>query len=199
MDCHRRRKLDDMAITWTSAKSKLTALAIGLLKFLWQDKIPLIIVAIATSLGTFWIAPVINQTFERQKMQATYVLENLRELNRLISDIYVDVSAISYTVAAGKIAPDDKVIHARENLVRLNWKLIETASMLSREDDRRVLREFQESVSAVVSALNGNLDIRGCNELLSRVELMSKKGSVVIATIGKRADLGVSLSRSVSH
>ncbi|RRN63484.1 hypothetical protein [Caulobacter sp. 602-1] len=188
-----------MAITWTSAKSKLAALAIGLLKFLWQDKIPLIIVAVATSLGTFWIAPVINQTFERQKMQATYVLENLRELNRLISDIYVDVSAISYTVAAGKIAPDDKVIHARENLVRLNWKLIETASMLSREEDRRVLREFQESVSAVVSALNGSLDIRGCNELLSRVEVMSKKGSVVIATIGKRADLGVSLSQPVSH
>lgn len=161
--------------------------------FIWDDKIPLVITIIATALGTYWIAPSVNERFERQKMQATYVLENLREFNKLISDVYADVTAINYNVAYGKPAPQDKVDHARESLMRLNWKLIETASILSKDDDQKLLRDFQLSVSDVVSALNGKLNIAGCKLLLDKVTIMSTKGSIVISAIGKRADLGAKL------
>lgn len=176
-------------MTWTRIKSGTWRGACAVAVFLWQDRIPLVITIIASIAGTLWIAPGINERFERQKMQATYVLENLREFNKLISDVYVDVTVINHTVASGKLAPAEKVTSARESLVRLNWKLIETASILSRDEDKELLRDFQVSVSGVMSALNGKLDIKGCKILLLKVNEMALHGSKVIATIGKQADL----------
>lgn len=87
-------------------------LCVRIWRVLWNDKVPLlinIILIAVTAYVTYVVAPKINGTFERQKIQSAYVLENLRSINGHISEMYVDVGEISYALAEGKTLPADSV------------------------------------------------------------------------------------------
>ncbi|WP_159850853.1 hypothetical protein [Brevundimonas sp. G8] len=121
-------------------------------------------------------------------MSSEYVLGNLRELNSLVADVYVEVSSINYAVADGKSAPKESIDNARKVLAKLNWKIIETAAMLPREQ-RAVLHTFQTDVSNVSNSLDQNLDLAGCRNLLNSVDAMGLSGALSIQTIGRHVDL----------
>lgn len=154
---------------------------------LWDSEIPLAVTVILTVAAAF-LSPMITEKYERQKMRSEYVLANLRELNGLVADVYVQVTAINYAVAAGKKAPEINVAKTREIVARLNWKVIETAAML-RKEDRGPLKRFQQSIVGVSEALDGKLDVKGCQLLLSRVETMAVEAAATIQTVGGRVDL----------
>ena len=159
---------------------------------LWNDKVPLVINIIliaATAYVTYVVAPKINGTFERQKIQSAYVLENLRSINAHISEIYVDVGEISYAMAAEKPLPDESVSSARETISRLNWKVIETAAVLKDDDDIAKLEEFQISLDELRESLDATVDVRSARVLSNKMKQMSVIGVDVIESIGGRASL----------
>ncbi|MFC7378275.1 hypothetical protein [Brevundimonas sp. GCM10030266] len=121
-------------------------------------------------------------------MRSEYVLTNLKELNSLISDVYVNVSAINHAVADGQPAPAESVQQTRDALAKLNWKAVETAAMLPR-DQRGILRDFQAQALEVSKALDGDLDIAKCQLLLTRVNAMALGGAQAIQAVGKYVEL----------
>ena len=166
--------------------------AVRLWGILWNDKVPLLINIIligATAWITYGVAPHINGTFERQKIQSSYILENLRSINGYISELYVEVGEISYAIAAGHPKPDANVRKARETINRLNWKLVETAAVLEREEDLKKLEEFQVRVDEVRRSLDRVQDIPSAQKLTQDVRAMSVVGVSVIESIGDRASL----------
>lgn len=159
---------------------------------LWGDKVPLIInVALicATAYVTYVFAPQLNGVFERQKIQSSYILENLRYINQNISDLYVDVGQINYALAAGDDVPSENISSARETINRLNWKIIETAAILDRDSDVDRLDQFSASLDQVRVALDNTDDVESARVLSERVRDMSLLGVEVIAVIGDRASL----------
>ena len=121
-------------------------------------------------------------------MQSEYVLSNLRELNALIADLYVKVTDINYAVANGKRAPKADIDGARGTIAKLNWKLIETQAILGGRDTK-TLPEFQKSVRGVSQALDGRLDLAGCQQLLKKVNAMAFDGALVIQSVGRHVSL----------
>lgn len=170
----------------------LWAGVVWLWKLLWGDKVPLIAnigLILLTAWITYSVAPKINGQFERQKIQSSYVLENLRSINGLVSDLYVEITYINYEVAANRPPPPERVAKAREIIGKLNWKLIETAAVLERESDWRLLREFQERTSQVRGSLDRVSDRQSAEQLLKDTNLMATAAVKVIAAVGKRASL----------
>ncbi|WP_333591410.1 hypothetical protein [Brevundimonas sp.] len=157
---------------------------------LWRAETPLI-VTVGLAVAAAWLSPIVTEKFERQRMRSEYVLANLRELNGLISEVYVQVTAINYAVAAGGEAPKENITKARETLAKLNWKIIETAAMLPK-DQRRILQRFQNNAFAVSQSLDGKLDVAGCQTLLRRVNDMALAGAQSIQAVGRYVDLGSS-------
>lgn len=167
-------------------------LAVRLWGVLWNDKVPLLINIIligATAWITYGVAPHINGTFERQKIQSLYILDNLRSINNYISELYVEVGEISYMLADGQPKPDANVRKARETINRLNWKLVETAAVLERDEDLKKLEEFQIKVDKVRHSLDRVQDITSAQQLTKDVQAMSIVGVSVIDSIGDRASL----------
>lgn len=161
-------------------------------RVLWNDKVPLlinIILIATTAYITYIVAPKINGTFERQKIQSAYVLENLRSINGHISEIYVDVGEISYALAGGGALPKESVASARENISRLNWKVIETAAVLKDKDDVDKLEEFQISLDELRESLDNTVDVKTARSLSDSMKRMSVIGVDVIESIGGRASL----------
>ena len=166
----------------------LRAGATKLWDMLWAAETPLV-VTVLLAVAAALLSPLVTEKYERQRMQAQYVLANLRDLNGLISEVYVHVTAINYAVAAGGEAPKESVTKAREALARLNWKTIETAAMLPK-GQRRVLHQFQTDARAVSQSLDGPLDIQGCQRLVANVNAMALSAALSIQTVGRHADLG---------
>jgi hypothetical protein len=167
-------------------------LAVRIWGVLWNDKVPLLINIIligATAWITYGVAPHINGTFERQKIQSSYILENLRSINGYISELYVEVGEISYSVAAGQPKPEGNVRKARETINRLNWKLVETAAVLERDEDLEKLEEFQVRLEQVRQSLDRVQDVPSAQKLTRDVREMSIVGVRVIESIGDRASL----------
>lgn len=172
------------------AKQVLRGLARGILwawRLLWRSEVPLIVTVGLAALAAF-LAPQVTEKFERQRLSAEYVLNNLKDLNTLIAEIYVDVSKINYAVAAGNPPPRATRDHARETLAKLNWKIVETAAMLPKAQ-RVVLHEFQTDVFRVSQNLDEKLDIEGCQRLLKSVDAMGLSGARSIQTVGRHVDL----------
>lgn len=160
--------------------------------FLWTDKIPLVAnmgLILLTAWLTYAVAPKINSRFERQKIQSAYVLENLRGINGLVSDLYVEITYINYSVAKSGNVPTERISKAREVIGRLDWKLIETAAVLESESDRRLLREFQQRLSMVRIALDNTSDRATAELVLKAADEMAASAVKVIAAVGKRASL----------
>lgn len=153
----------------------------------WGTETPLV-VTIGLAVLAAWLSPLVTERFERQRMRSEYVLANLRELNALISDVYVNVSSINYAVAAGQTAPTENVDKAREALAKLNWKAIETAAMLPKHQ-RRPLKAFQAQALDVSNALDGELDIARCQDLLGKVNAMALGGAKSIQAVGRYVEL----------
>ncbi|MNR31502.1 hypothetical protein D3C85_1490150 [compost metagenome] len=122
-------------------------------------------------------------------MRSEYVLENLRELNSLISDLYVNVTVINHAVADGRTAPKANIEAARSTLAKLNWKIIETATMLPKSQ-RRILHRFQIEAGKVNESLNGKLDLAACQVLMTRVNDMALSGAQSIQAVGRHVELG---------
>lgn len=159
------------------------------IRAIFSEKYPIIITFIVASIGTYIISPYVNEKFERQKMQASYVLDNLHQFNELISDLYVQITAINYNVAKTGSADIKNVKSARDDIAKLNWKIVETASILNRKEDIDLLFEFKQSISDVNDQLNGNLNTKSCLILMSKVNIMAKNASKVINTISNHVDL----------
>ena len=171
------------AITWCVVK---------IWGVLWNDKVPLIVNIVligATAWITYGVAPHINGTFERQKIQSAYVLENLRSINSYISELYVEVGEISYAISDQEPAPEENIKKARETINRLNWKLIETAAVLKEKEDLDKLEQFQIRLEKVRRALDGANDAATAEALSDEVRQMSIIGVQVIQSIGERASL----------
>lgn len=174
-------------------------LGIKVWSILWNDKVPLlinIILVAVTAYVTYVVAPKINGTFERQKIQSAYVLENLRAINAHISEIYVDVGEISYAMAENNPLPTESVSSARETISRLNWKVIETAAVLRDDRDIDKLEEFQISLDELRGALDATVDVRTARVLSDNMRRMSVIGVGVIESIGGRASLDPTTSPS---
>lgn len=176
-----------LARTWAWIWGYVSKLPGHIWGVLWGKETPLIITVGLAVLAAF-LSPMITEKYERQRMRSEYVLANLRELNGLISVVYVNVTAINFAVAGGGAAPPENVTGAREALAQLNWKVVETAAMLptGQRDD---LQRFQRDVVAVSEALNGELDIARCRILLDRVDAMALSAALTIQAVGRHADL----------
>lgn len=162
----------------------------ALWKGLWSTETPLIITILLAGAAAY-LSPMVTEQFERQRMRSEYVLANLRELNTIIAEVYVQVTAINYAVAAGEEAPAANVTQARAEIAKLNWKTVETAAMLP-QSQRRVLHRFQADVRDVSRTLDGTLDVYGCAQLLQEVSEMGLSGALAIQAVGRHAELGES-------
>lgn len=156
----------------------------------WTDKAPIVVTAALAAIVTYWVAPGINERFERQKMQATYVLDSLKSLNQLISDLYVSTSKINYAVAAGEPAPAIEIEKSRENIARIHWKAIETATMLPKAEDKALLDTFLTDVGKVSKEIDQKkMDVAGAMRLQIAMKEMSLSSVRVFSALGNRADL----------
>lgn len=158
-----------------------------LISFLWQDKVPLIF-TLAAALAAYVVSPMINEKFERQKMQATYILENLKDINGMVSDIYVNVYQINVSVSKNEKSIDGNIKSIRDNIAKLHWKLIETASMLPDEELIHV-KDMQQKLSALNGDLHTNINKADAEKLMSDLNALSKSSSDVIETIGKNSHI----------
>lgn len=161
-------------------------------KFFIDDKVPLIfniLVVIGTALLTYYVSPVLHNNFERQKLRSEYVLDNLKSINSHITQIYVDVGLIKYSIIHGL---DEEKVHAKSALTevdKINWKLIETASVLSEQDDKIKLERFQTSLIKVrhqLSTIDQTKNVDCLNDALVK---MSQDGVLVIEAVSLRAAL----------
>lgn len=160
----------------------------ALWNLLWTEKTPLL-VTVGLTVAAAYLSPMITERFERQKLRSEYVLANLRDLNGLMAEIYVEVTNINYEVASGKPVPKENVKKAREIIAKINWKLVETAAMLKDEKDRRTVMRFQQRILELNRMLDGKLDVAGCRALLAKLGEAALEAALVIQAVGGRVEL----------
>lgn len=161
-------------------------------RHMWGAHVPLawhMAVVLIAAVGTYKLAPPINEALERQKLRGEYVKENLVELNNLLSELYVEIVDLkSADDATGRV---EQLHNIDRTAAKLQWKSLELQAVLKEKRDRDLLRVFQirllELERAVARRDAPNGSVRLDRELL----LFSDISVSVISGVAERASLRV--------
>ena len=148
-----------------------------------------ILVVLAAALGTYAIAPKINESFERQRIQSEYIADNLKELNSAISDLYVATSAIMNT-PDGQVVPPEKLADLDEAYAKLSWKALQISAVLESEEDQALMERFQSELGDVMVAARKREGVAGRQRLKAELQEFTTTTVIVIAGVAQRSNLG---------
>lgn len=158
----------------------------------FNDHVPMawhIVVVLAAAAGTYAIAPDINERFERQKIQASYISDNLKELNSTISELYVATSAIMNAPDNQDVASDN-LEKLDEAYAKLSWKALQISAVLKSKEDRALMQRFQAQLGQVTKAARSRKGSVGRERLKTELQKFTLTTVQVIAAVSERSTLG---------
>lgn len=121
-------------------------------QYLLKDEMPIwlsILFALAAGVGTYFIAPLINQEIEYQNNRSQHVSTTVSELNSKVVDLSKGVRRFNESLFYERRDTSEERHVVLDKIVELQWVLIDVDTIIAREN----------SDSRSVEALQNNLDL----------------------------------------
>lgn len=172
--------------------------------FLANEHMPIwltLLLFLATGTGTYFIAPLINENFEMQKIRSAYVVKSIDSINSDSQDILQAVSIAIHSTADGKPISASTIEEARKKFVSLQWKTRELDIIFSEgrygDDDIRShpsVSRFSEAVERIREAFESFLaqkNSQNATALIDAAARFSVINGEIIALLAEQAGIGV--------
>lgn len=166
-----------------------------------QEKVPLwihILTLILTAIGTWILAPDLNEKFEQQKIKSAFVIDALNGINQLTGDLAVSITVYNYCESTTPGKCSTQVREAQGNIVRLQWKALQLATVLRSQEDGYVIADFQKSLEGVAIILNAQNTAEKHDDLLRATELFGRKSVSLVERVARQAGIGEQ-PRALTH
>lgn len=130
------------------------------LKYIARDEMPIwlsLVLAISAGLGTYYLAPIINESFEFQKNRSTHLISTIEEMNKSV----VALSVASRKFNDALFYKQKDVVNRRgavlDQIAELQWRLVDASVIIRRVYPKdtttfKLSTELMKLQRAVVSA-----------------------------------------------
>jgi hypothetical protein len=107
----------------------------SVLSYISQDKMPIwlsILLAVSAGMGTYYIAPLINESFEFQKNRSTHLISTIEELNKGVVELSVSVRKFDDALFYGRDSKGEMRGAALDKIAELQWRLVDAEVIINR-------------------------------------------------------------------
>lgn len=104
-------------------------------RYISRDEMPIwlsILLAVSAALGTYILAPIINEDFEFQKNRSAHVLSTVTDMNKDITDLSKNVRKFNDSLFYKKADLGDRRSDALDKITEIQWKLIDVGVVIKR-------------------------------------------------------------------
>lgn len=168
------------------------------LKHLCRDGVPVwltLLIFALTALGTYFLAPIINQKFELQKIQTEYIANNLNELNKSTYKVIADVDSYTNLLLTESKSPETKKLERdiRNEITQLHWRSIELKIIFNKNKNADLaIEEYQISLNRISNAIAGS----NREEIYDATQRFAKSSAKIIDMLADKAGLKLHLEQT---
>ncbi len=104
-------------------------------RYISRDNMPIwlsVLLAASAAVGTYIVAPILNQDFEFQKNRSAHLLQTVSELNKLSVDLAVDVRQYNESLFYGKESLTERRGALLDKITELQWRLMDVNVIIDR-------------------------------------------------------------------
>ena len=139
--------------------------------------------AVAASLLTLWLAPKVDESFEKNRRESELILGQVSSINDNTNRVLTDLAEfVQYSGVKGRI-DNDKKSEVLASFTTLQWEAVELATMPETSDLSPLLLDYQESVTALSNK------VYNVNDLSSLEEMNESIASFALTTANLNREL----------
>ncbi len=162
------------------------------LEFLCAEKMPLwvtFMLFIMTAVGTYLLAPVINQEFERQKIRSAYVVENLNNLNLISRTLISDISIYNNNLIDTGKRDNDTKQKINSQITELQWRALELDIIFDDSCSYKIIQKYKASLDRVRQDLEDVQNPKDVKSINYSVRSYAQVSMKVIELLAERGDV----------
>lgn len=107
---------------------------------------------IGGAVGTYFIAPRINQEFEKQKMTSAFITSNLESMNSLTRNFLSDLSVYNNKLLDDNFSKDLQT-KLLSKTTELQWRIIEFEIIFEDEASKKIILEYKMALDRIRTAV----------------------------------------------
>lgn len=120
-------------------------------KYVAKDEMPIwlsVVFAVSAALGTYYLAPVINEDFEFQKNRSTHLISTVNDLNKSVIDLSVATRKFDDSLFYGNSDLRQKRGVLLDKIAELQWRLVDAQVIIQR------VKPNDNSITRLSASLN---------------------------------------------
>jgi hypothetical protein len=157
----------------------------------WATLVGVIIGALATVFGTYWLVPRINEALERQKIRTEFVIRNLDDLNARTRELISEISEFHYLVLQSDKPDQASIQKISSTIAQMQWKAVELGIIFEGTPGLKAVRAYQAALDRVrdtVSSVHGKGDL---SQTEAAAEAFSRQTLEVLRQLAALAGLKI--------
>lgn len=103
--------------------------------YIAKDEMPIwlsIVLAVSAGLGTYYLAPLINESFEFQKNRSTHLISTIGELNKSVIDLSVATRKYNDSLVYKRKNLEENRGNLLDKIAELQWRLVDANVIIRR-------------------------------------------------------------------